>query len=202
VETRPFSPPLLGPGNEANVHIKMQLFITTKSVTVLSYIMQQCYIFPLVGWLWETWLSEVPQVLWCERLWVHCETWWCAVYPNVLVSTSCPGVLTMKQLCHAMLLEVLLQYREMPHNVIYLYREILAAIKFGEMARNCFDKYLVNLKFGDSHDQDQIETRTACAYAYSHCRRTRLTAVSVIIMYSKVFGNPTIGESVQCHLWS
>jgi len=26
-------------------------------------------------------------------------------------------------------------------------------IKFGEMARNCLDKYLVNLKFGDSHSQ-------------------------------------------------
>ena len=29
----------------------------------------------------------------------------------------------------------------------------LAAIKFGKMARNCSDKYLVNLKFGDSHNQ-------------------------------------------------
>jgi len=34
-----------------------------------------------------------------------------------------------------------------------VYREILAAIKFGEMARNYSDKYLENLKFGDSHDQ-------------------------------------------------
>ena len=78
----------------------MQLFITTKSITVLPYIMRQCYIFPLVGWLWQTWLSEVPQVLWCERLWVHCETWWRAVYPNVLVSTSCPHILPRKPSYH------------------------------------------------------------------------------------------------------
>jgi len=31
-----------------------------------------------------------------------------------------------------------------------VYREILTAIKFGEIARNRFDKYWVNLKFGDS----------------------------------------------------
>lgn len=34
-----------------------------------------------------------------------------------------------------------------------VYQEILAAIKFGEMDRNHSDKYLMNLKFGDSHDQ-------------------------------------------------
>ena len=34
-----------------------------------------------------------------------------------------------------------------------VYWEILAAIKFGEMARNRLDKYLVNLKFSDWHDQ-------------------------------------------------
>ena len=34
--------------------------------------------------------------------------------------------------------------------------EILAGITFGKMARNCLDKILVNLKFGDSHNQ--IET--------------------------------------------
>jgi len=31
--------------------------------------------------------------------------------------------------------------------------EILAAIKSGEMARNHFDNRLVDLKFGDSHNQ-------------------------------------------------
>ena len=34
-----------------------------------------------------------------------------------------------------------------------VYREIIVDIKFGEKARNCLDKYLVNLKFGDSHSQ-------------------------------------------------
>jgi len=39
-----------------------------------------------------------------------------------------------------------------------IYREIMAAIKFGELARNRLDKYLVNFKLGDSHDQIEVLT--------------------------------------------
>ena len=49
-----------------------------------------------------------------------------------------------------------------------VHQEILAAIKFGEIAGNRLDKYLANLKFGNSHDQDQIEIYdviTPSAYA-------------------------------------
>ena len=48
-----------------------------------------------------------------------------------------------------------------------VYWEILAAIKFGEMARNCLDKCLANLKFGNSHDQIEsydIITRAALGH--------------------------------------
>ena len=48
-----------------------------------------------------------------------------------------------------------------------VYREILAAIKYGKMARNCLYKCLVNLKFGNSHDQIEsydIITRAALGH--------------------------------------
>ena len=52
----------------------------------------------------------------------------------------------------------------------YNYRILgnLAAIKFGEMARNCSDKYLANLKFGDLHNQIESYDITCAAYAHSH----------------------------------
>ena len=50
-----------------------------------------------------------------------------------------------------------------------VYWEILAAIKFREIARNCLDKYLVNLKLGNSHDQiESYDVITRTEYAYSH----------------------------------
>ena len=58
---------------------------------------------------------------------------------TVLILPLCAIVTTQAGECHKMHITV--------------YREILAAIKFGEMARNCLDKYLANLKFSDSHDQ-------------------------------------------------
>jgi len=57
-----------------------------------------------------------------------------------------------------------------------VYRKILAAIKFGEMARNHLDKYLANLKFGDSHDQiEVIMTYVPCEHSVftlqsNHCQ--------------------------------
>jgi len=43
------------------------------------------------------------------------------------------------------------------------------AIKFGEMARNCLNKYWANLKFGDSHNEtESYDIITCIAYAYSH----------------------------------
>jgi len=139
---------------------------------------------------------------------------------TVLILPLCAIITTQAGECHKMHITV--------------YREILAAIKFGEMARNCLDKYLANLKFGDSHDQiesyDVIMRTTLCVYVftYSHLyfslvaavpdcrrwRRTRLTGVSVVNMYSEVFGTPHIDrvgttghsfpleKSVQCHLAS
>ena len=77
----------------------------------------------------------------------------------------------------------------------------MAAIKFGEIARNCFDKYLVNLKFGNS---DVIMHAT---YAYSHFSlvAARSQKMEMYEADSCVFGhhvfrgvwNPMIGESVQ-----
>jgi len=55
---------------------------------------------------------------------------------------------------------------------VYIYREILAAIKFGEMARNCLDKYLVNLNFGDLHSQIEsydVEHLAALVGPFSAC---------------------------------
>ena len=50
-----------------------------------------------------------------------------------------------------------------------VYREILAANKFGKMARNCLNKYLVILKFGDLHNQiESYDVITRDVYAYSH----------------------------------
>ena len=83
--------------------------------------------------------------------------------------------------------------------------------KFGEMARICFDKYLVNLKFANSHNQDRIEMCAVYTYAYSHCSlvadRSQMETYEVdsCVCGHRVFRgvcNPTIGESVQCHLWS
>jgi len=126
---------------------------------------------------------------------------------TVLILPLCAIITTQAGECHKMHITV--------------YWETLASIKFGEMARNCLDKYLANLKFGDSHNQIEsydVIMRTTYAYMYSHlyfsldaampdCRRwkrARLTGVSVVIMYSEVFGAPHIdrvGTTGRSFLW-
>ena len=56
------------------------------------------------------------------------------------------------------------------------------------MARNRLDKYLANLIFGNS--QLRSNTKLWCNHVCHICVFTRLTAVSVVVMYSKVFGTP------------
>ena len=72
---------------------------------------------------------------------------------TVLILPLCAIITTQAGECHKMHITV--------------YQEILAAIKFGEMARNCLDQYLANLKFGDSHDQIESYDVIMCTtYAY------------------------------------
>ena len=104
----------------------------------------------------------------------------------------------------------------------YNYRILgnLAAIKFGEMARNCSDKYLANLKFGDLHNQIESYDITCAAYEYSHfspwitctrtilsmfmpdCRRWRHMRLypwsSCILRYFEPHDSPMIGKQLVC----
>ena len=59
-------------------------------------------------------------------------------------------------------------------NLLYHIPGVLAAIKFGEMARNRLEK--VNLKFGNSHEQiESYDVIMRATYAYSHFSGTKTT---------------------------